>query len=529
MKKLTKSLSKSMSLILALCLCLCTMFVSTMAANITISNGNDSATYEAYKLLNLTTSTSGDTTNYAYTVNSKYASLLRSVTGQSSDVEVVEYISNLNASDTRTFADSVFHGLGGLDPDYTSSSNVISNVDQGYYLVVETTVVDGTQQSRSLVMLNTAGQDDLTISAKTDVPSVEKKILEDEDSSTVGWNDVADYDIGDDVAYRSTGTLPDNIANYNTYTYIFHDTMDSGLSFNGDVSVAIDGSTVDTSCYTVNTSCDDGCTFEVIFTNLKDATSSGSPISLTASSTVVVSYSAELTENAVVGLPGNENEVYLEFSNDVYDTSSTGETPEDVVVCFTFSVSVSKVDSAGSSLENAQFLLYADQDCTQLIKLSQAGDGSYYLDPDAADNGATVVAGTNVIIKGLEADATGTIVYLKETAAPDGYNELTSPIAITLTGTYTHRNDYVSNTSTQALTGLTAQANINGSTTNLTTDISSGAASNVVLQVINTTGTQLPATGDNGRTLMYICGGALLLSALVFAGCIVIRRKRSSN
>lgn len=556
-KKVTK---RTLSVVLALIMTLaigCSALISVSAygetANIKVEDGNENATYYAYRLLNLETSTNQDgETNYAYTLNSKYQNILLGMIDGSADAynpekAVIDYLTTLSADDTRDFADELYTTVyqAGLDADSTANAAndyTFEGVVQGYYLIVEVTVVDGTLQARSLTLLDTLGKENISVYSKTDVPQMDKKILEDEDDSTIGWNDIADYDVGDEVSYKLTGTMPSNIEFYDTYTYIFHDWMDEGLDFNPEtVVVTVDGKTIDAKSYTIETTCDDDCTFEIVFTDLKAATSGGNGITLTDDTQVVVTYTATLTPEAVYGLPGNENTAYLEFSNDAYDEGSTGHTPEDQVLCFTFSLSLSKISPEGEALNGAKFVLYADEDCTQQITVTKAEDGTYYIDPTNTTShqikveedtityqGDYIEVGTNVIVNGLEADeGEGSVFYLKEIQSPEGYNNWIDPIKLTLTGTYAHRDDYLDKTTTAGLTALVAVANINGEDQDLTTNIQEGAAGNVALSVINTTNVELPKTGEFGGLAMQIFGGAAILAGVGIIALVVIRRRKN--
>lgn len=556
-KKVTK---RTLSVVLALIMTLaigCSALISVSAygetANIKVEDGNENATYYAYRLLNLETSTNQDgETNYAYTLNSKYQNILLGMIDGSADAynpekAVIDYLTTLSADDTRDFADELYTTVykAGLDADATANAAndyTFQGVVQGYYLIVEVTVVDGTLQARSLTLLDTLGKENISVYSKTDVPQMDKKILEDEDDSTIGWNDIADYDVGDEVSYKLTGTMPSNIEFYDTYQYIFHDWMDEGLDFNPEtVVVTVDGKTIDAKSYTIETTCDDDCTFEIVFTDLKAATSDNNAITLTDDTQVVVTYSATLTPEAVYGLPGNENTAYLEFSNDAYNEGSTGHTPEDQVLCFTFSLSLSKISPEGEALNGAKFVLYADEDCTQQITVTKAEDGTYYIDPTNTTShqikveedtityqGDYIEVGTNVIVNGLEADeGEGSVFYLKEIQSPEGYNNWIDPIKLTLTGTYAHRDDYLDKTTTAGLTALVAVANINGEDQDLTTNIQEGAAGNVALSVINTTNVELPKTGEFGGLAMQIFGGAAILAGVGIIALVVIRRRKN--
>ena len=71
----------------------------------------------------------------------------------------------------------------------------------------------------------------------------------------------------------------------------------------------------------------------------------------------MIFYDAVLNENAEIGLPGNENSAYLEFSNNP-NGEGTGRTEEDTVIVFTYELDGTKVDGeTQAALQNAQFVL----------------------------------------------------------------------------------------------------------------------------------------------------------------------------
>ena len=90
-------------------------------------------------------------------------------------------------------------------------STVIDGLNAGYYLVKDK---DGTQDGKSdaytKFIVQVVGPTDVKV--KSDVPTVEKKVKDTNDSTgvTSGWQDSADYDIGDDVPYQITGSMPAN-------------------------------------------------------------------------------------------------------------------------------------------------------------------------------------------------------------------------------------------------------------------------------------------------------------------------------
>ena len=88
------------------------------------------------------------------------------------------------------------------------------------------TEVKGTNSAASLCMVSTA-YPEMNLNIKSDYPVVTKKIREDDDQDKVGnqgWNDLADFEIGQTVPYRYESNLPE-VNGYNTYYYAWHDVI----------------------------------------------------------------------------------------------------------------------------------------------------------------------------------------------------------------------------------------------------------------------------------------------------------------
>lgn len=533
MRKAHKLLAAALFLTMA-----CALAIPAYAVDITIQQNSTISTYAAersyngYKLLSLTTSTDEDeNVNYAYTVNEKYRSVLQNqvftaaeetfwtnnggskpsaATGVT-DTQILAYLGTLtsdsgeNPGTLRGFADDLYKAItaASLAADETAHNATFNDVDQGYWLIADVTDLEGSGEANSLVIVDTKGEDSITVTPKTDVPKVEKKVKEENDSTgdVTGWQDGADYDIGDDVPFQLTGTMPSNIASYETYEYIFHDDLSNGLRLNEDSIVVKIGDETLTKGqdYTVNTSPSDaasGCDFEIVFTDILSVNG----VTITKDSKVVVEYTAELTQDAVIGNNGNPNKVYLEFSNNPYD-EGTGQTPEDKVTVFTFKLDVDKVDKDQQPLKGAGFTLYKyDADAKNYVPVGSEVEGDQM---------------TNFAWSGLDSGK----YKLVETTIPAGYNKA-DDIEFTIEATYTTSG------ADQTLTGLVVK-NADGTETisgegdgfTFTATVANGT---VATDVVNTTGLELPETGGMGTTIFYIIGGVLVVGA----GVLLIVRRR---
>lgn len=487
MKKLKKLFAAMVAMVMAFA-----MGVTVYAADITITNGAAGSEYAAYRLLN---ATDGGEGKFAYTLNDKYAAALKEVTGKTEDKDVINYISGLDADGIRAFADAVFAKIKTLEPEAKTSDAKFSGVDQGYYLIAETKTGDE-GDTYSLVMLDTAGNDSVTVTTKEDRPELEKKVKEKNDSTGAesDWQDAADYDIGDNVPFQLTGTVDAKYDNYGSYYYAFHDTMSDGLTFNADsVTVTVDGTAVTTGYEVVTEDLDDSCTFEVRFADLKNIKA------VKAGSKVVVNYTAKLNENAVIGEGGNTNVSKLEYSNNPYG-DGTGVTPEDKVIVFTYNLIANKVDGNNAPLEGAGFTLYKLDSTT----------GDYV----AVGNEITGV--TTFYFKGVDAGQ----YKLVETTVPAGYNKA-DDLVFSVEATYDTTSD---NPELKTLVVKDASGKVvsEGTEAIFTTTLRTGAVST---DVQNLSGTELPATGGIGTKIFYTVGAIIMIVAAV----LLITRKRTAK
>ncbi|MBT1162250.1 SpaA isopeptide-forming pilin-related protein [Bifidobacterium sp. SO1] len=121
---------------------------------------------------------------------------------------------------------------------FKNGKYTISGLDAGYYLIKDkdNTLGNKTEAYTEFILKVVKNIDG--VAAKADVPTVEKKVKDTNDSETVAndpnddqWSDSADHDIYDLVDYKLTGTLPSNYASYTEgYTYKFTDTLSKGLT-----------------------------------------------------------------------------------------------------------------------------------------------------------------------------------------------------------------------------------------------------------------------------------------------------------
>lgn len=376
----------------------------------------------------------------------------------------------------------------------------IDPLDYGYYLIYPEG--GSTSESRHtdahlLSLTNSLA----TIALKSEYPTVEKKITDGNNST-----DTASAQIGDTITFTLTSKVPD-MTDYSSYTFKFKDTLSKGLTFVGVQSVTIDGAvlTADTG-YSVTSDTTDptqtGITVEFtdFYKNHKDK----------AGKTIVVTYTATLNENAIVGTTGNANSAVVEYSNNP-QSSTTGTSTPDIVYIYTFDITIDKYtgDYAQNStrLPDAVFGLRtaADEKGTTLSLLEKTpGSDSdmavYQVVPTGTTNAVKQVTTTGsgkIQINGLKEG----IYYLHEITAPSGYNKLAEPIQVVISAT----KDAEEN-----ITGATVKY---GFTSASTADFAE--ATNGVVAVQNNSGTILPETGGLGTLILAICGAGFVIFGLI--------------
>lgn len=374
-------------------------------------------------------------------------------------------------------------------------STVIDGLAAGYYLVKDKNGTQAnTQDAYTKFIVQVVG--DTEAKVKSDVPTVVKKVKDTNDSTgtTSDWQDSADYDIGDDVPYQVTGTMPNNIADYTTYKYTFTDTMSKGLTYTAKNAKITIGETDVTSSFkeTVTANTDGTTTVTWDCDNLKGIKN----VTLAENTTVVVNYTAKLNENAVLGSAGNPNEVDLTYSNNPNKggEGETGKTPKDKNIVFTYKTIVNKVDQDKKSLAGAAFKLEKKQ-----------SDGSYKLVKEF-----TAGTETSFEFKGLDDGD----YKLTETTTPAGYNTI-APIEFTISA------EHDADSADPKLTSLSGSV-----TTGEATFTADKDAGSLTTDVVNKKGSTLPSTGGMGTTLLYVAGGILVACAAAY---VVISRKHSTN
>ena len=232
---------------------------------------------------------------------------------------------------------------------------------------------------------------------------------------------------------------------------------------------------------------DPDCVFEITFNQeYLDGLADGTQI--------VITYTATVNGNAVVGTDPETNQAILDYGN-----SSHVKTDEGKTEVYTYDFNLTKYNEGKTErLTGAEFKLYDQATGGTAIQFIKTGDTyrvamTDEVAPEGSTKTDTITAGS-VTIQGLA----GKTYYLEETKAPDGYNMLKQRVEVT----FGKKAGVETETPTLAQMDLTDQ------------------------DVENVAGSLLPSTGGMGTTVLYIAGAALVLGAGI---TLVVRRRMNSD
>ena len=393
-----------------------------------------------------------------------------------------------------------------------------TSANKGYILDAEyhtfTVQKDGKIQVDGNVSANA------TIQVANHRPDMKKEVY-----NGTEWKQDAQYGVGDTVPYKITIEVPKNIDKLSTFTVT--DTP-TGLTDNVS-SIEVKDDTTDLTKNTHYTVADNGNGFTITFTPAEMAAYAGEKL--------VITYTATVSNDAVVGGKGNSNNAKLTYTNKIntHDSSAAPSTNtiEDSAVMYSFGIKVVKTAENGTTalpgvvfdlyreaktgetpIVNAETVKKAGLDSTKswiLVKSGLTTDASGIIDTSDSNNATNYTHGL----------ANGDY-YLVETKTVKGYNLLTKPVEVKLNVTAT--------TTWQKTNVCDASGNLvkHGTVTSTTFTNANGDATKTelaVAKVVNRKGFTLPVTG--GFSTLLFSGIGLLL---VLAGVgVLFSLKKKSN
>jgi len=396
----------------------------------------------------------------------------------------------------------ISYAYGVIRPPHTGAV-IFDNLPLGHYVVFA-----GTQTSVHATLYSTTHAHCVVI--KGDTVEVEKTVR----IPTAGVNEIRIYDV--------TSNVPD-VTGYDEFSWILHDEMTRGLTFNNDVRMTINNQDIPDAAFNVtvapssNPANVGGTAIQIQLTNALTLFAGFDP-----GDDIHIIYSTTINDYAVIGAPGNPNTVSIEYSHRRLGVMEYGRTIVDdksTATIFTFDLQLLKVDQLDNTmtLENAVFSLYTT---THPID----GEGNPIPNvPTRNHEGTTLFLITNT----LRSDANGVVrwirdnngvetdydikigagvFYLFETQAPMGYFLMDEPISF----------EVIAVVDGNTLESLSV---VGGNFTyNATTGIISRTIENFGLD------DGLPYTGGIGTTIFMTIGGVVILGSL--AGLLISNKKK---
>ena len=494
-----KAMKKLMAALLAVAM-VCAMAIPAFAAGgagattgegkITIDNAVIGHTYKIYRILNLQYNETAK--SFRYEKNNKWGAF---VDEQSDKLAVdangvVTWKEGVSAekdgAPIKALAIAAGHyvkdqgtAFAADDSKVAASSTVIfDNLPLGWYLVVSDLTSD------AICSIDTTAKQ-VTIKEKNGVPTVTKEV----EYASGSWGQGNDGNVGDTVNFQTTINVTDG----DPTNYVLHDKMSTGLNFKEN-SIAVKVNDTLITNYTVKYTNTDKCTFEISFPNG----------TLQTNDKVVVTYSAIINSDAVVGTDGNDNETWLKYGE-------TGETTHSNTKTYTWKFDILKyfTDSNNEKqyLANVEFVLYR-KNADDKAEYAKFDSNNKLTGWTATESDATKLktnATSNVVVEGLDA---GTY-FLKENTTPAGFNGLTSDVEVQI------------DSSCNTLSGATYTVKYKMANDEDFTDTDDKK----VVPIENKRGTTLPGTGGIGTTIFYVVGGGLMAAAAI----LLITKKRMEN
>lgn len=466
---------------------------STTKGSITIDNAVDNDTFEAYKVIDIVYDDA--TNNLTHAFNADFEGYFG---GLSPAPLTVEDFAKL-ASGSKELND-VLSGL----PEYIKANSIspvkngtaadgkvaFTDLAMGEYLIIPTSTTSVYQlmlQKLEPKVDNKAYVlDNVTVNAKKAEVSVTKAA------------DKTSVTKGEAVTYTITADIPNYLLSAKKKTFKIVDTLESGLTLVQDsINVKFsNGDPVAADMYSLSKD-NSGFTLNVSNSQYDDTWKAMAEGNIQ----LVITYKATLddaaTSDDVIEAYNTQENNKADYTYVSYpytaDAAEKTKSAEVDVNSFIIKIDKHAKGDIDNKLEGATFSLYRTlRDGETAATVDIPGTGIIKKQGILLEADLTTNANGEIQFKKYEANAAKYDYYLVETKAPSGYNLLQGAIKV-----------------------------------NFTDDEVSGTNGIYTVQVENSTGLQLPITGDVGTFLMSLAGLALMGGAVVLL--LINRKKRASE
>ena len=509
----------------------------------------------------------------------------------------------IDSTDAATLANALGTAKGENMALTSTGEWSVQNQDPGLYMVIVTPGKPGTMYNPIFVAANFYGNNETpdesySIAVSADKPTYYNKGMakkstiplnktatgSDEPVNLTNENDQATdnsahtTDIGEEITYTVTTTIPRFGDNYDAPVFKLHDTL-TGLKISAapkvfaaetasytDTDNLLSGSNTVTyasaltdGAYILTDGAVDDDEYTIQFTEayLRQVGAAGQKITIV--------YKAVVTDEAAYTVNQENNTVDLNFSTKPDDTTGYGLL-ENETNHFTFSIDANLFGSKyGSESSTEAIKIGVDKDGEPIVSMKsyawnnevehaalEGATFTLYIDSDddgkpdtpykdGNNQGRTAVSDSTgrITIKGLDAGN----YWLKEDTAPTGYIALQDYVPVVISAkinenkevTVSYTADGKQITTTHVTNELVSYSvTIGGSTTSYTMENSADGTTMSVSRSIdssdkelaNTKGVELPSTGGMGTTLFYAIGAILVLGAGIL---LVSKRRMSAN
>lgn len=465
---------------------------STTTGSITINNAVNEDTFAAYKVVDITYD--GDTNHLTYAFNAAFASYFSSL----NPAVTIDDMANL-ANESKALNDL----LSGL-PEYIKTKNItpvktgkvvggtvkFTGLAMGEYLIIPTSTTSVYQ----LMLQKLEPQVDNKVYVLTDVDVTAKKkevgITKAADKTSVTKNEA--------VTYTITADIPNYLLSAKKKTFKIVDTLEEGLTLQqGTVEAKFsDGAPVAADMYDINKTAR-GFEFTVSNTQYNDTWQAKAAGNIQ----LVITYKATLddaaTSDDVIANFGTKENNKADYTYVTYPftTDAAKETKSAEVDVNSFIIKIDKYAKGDTSkkLDGATFSLYRTLRAGETTPTEDIPATGIIIKEQGIllEEGLTTNENGEIQFQKYEANGDNYDYYIVETKAPYGYNLLRNAIKVKFT------DENVS--ATQGI---------------------------YTVPVENSTGFQLPITGDTGTILMSVIGLVLMGGAVVL---LLLRKRKASR
>ena len=458
--------------------------------SITISNAAKGETYTIYKLFDATVNADGSSIAYTGTIPDSLKDYF--------SADANGYISATSAAkDGENMSEGLKTALKAWTATATATATATSDgsalnfkeLAYGYYVVTTTQgdqviSVDSTMPNVTIVDKNSSTPKDLSKTASSNDVSIGDTV-----TYTVSFKTSNYYGAGTNakeiVSYTIEDTLPEFLSDVKVTSII----VDNGADGQTPVTAQFANKKIVIDWY-------DEVNNKFLYDN---------------GATVTITYTAKVTDKAVIDGNGNTNNVTVTWTTKGGDEPGPDKVETDETI-FTYAIALKKVNNKGNALPGAVF------EFPFYVKSTADANGAYIYAGTTAGAGLTNQITTPdsgvIVVKGVKSGS----YEITEVTAPAGYNKLTAPVTVQAVKT--------SSTSTHTTVYLDKDGNVvdvSAKEIEVKVDIDTIAATAVV--VVNKAGTELPSTGGMGTTVFYVLGTVLVLGAVV----LLVTKKRMSD